>query len=155
MQTPIIQVFFDFYYCKRMERSLLVTPFVFFKNNWLSILLTITVIQMLINFTHLAIETYALSLFILNTYLLFILNFVIIVYSIVTYFDAKKVVHVVKLKTPIIIFFTCTNYSALRNDIFNERFRIKTLNILTLIFILSPGVKQGSKNDIFMSSLVT
>ena len=39
--------------------------------------------------------------------------------------------HVVKLKTPITIFFvTCTQYSALRNDIFNETVRTENFNIV-------------------------
>ena len=42
----------------------------------------------------------------------------------------------VKLKTPIIIFFTCTKYSALRNDILNEIFRIENLNIVNTHVLL-------------------
>ena len=42
----------------------------------------------------------------------------------------------VKLKIPTLFFFTCTQYSALRNDIFNEIFRIKNANIVNTHVLL-------------------
>ena len=60
----------------------------------------------------------------------------------------------VKLKTPIIYFFTCTKYSALRNDIFKEIFRIKNLNIVNTRVLLWGDCSIGITDNKHLFSLV-